>query len=129
MVITDAAIVIGDFHKSWSRYFVSMSYISFVVSLSWCQGHVTAYFGFPTMPGMNDVMCLFVMCKLLIYPHLVGWMSQFWYIPTWLGDGCMYESLVIGRSFMMYRVMFFLKNIFLQTLLTVRESMNNTLQQ
>jgi len=30
-------------------------------------------------------------------------MSQFW-----LEDGCMYESLVIGRSFMMYRVKFFL---------------------
>ena len=41
--------VIGDFHK----YFVSMSCISFVVSLLWCQGHVMAYFGFPTMPGMN----------------------------------------------------------------------------
>ena len=48
--------VIGDIHKSYSRYFVSMSYISFVVSLSWCQGHVTAYFGFPTMPGMIDAM-------------------------------------------------------------------------
>ena len=33
-------------------------------------------------------------------------MSQYWYIPTWLGDGWMYESLVIGRSFMMYKVMF-----------------------
>ena len=48
--------VAGDFHKSWSRSVVSMSYISFVVSLSWCQGHVTAYFGFPTMPGMIDAM-------------------------------------------------------------------------
>jgi hypothetical protein len=53
----------------------------------YCQGHVTAYFGFPTMPGMNDVMYLVVICKFLMYPHLVGWM-----IPTWLGDGCMYES-------------------------------------
>jgi len=70
------------------------------------QGHVTTYFGFPTMLGMNDVMCLFFICKLLVYPHLVGWMSQFWYIPTWLGDGCMYKSLVIGRSFIMYKVMF-----------------------
>jgi len=35
-------------------------------------------------------------------------MSQYWYIPTWLADGCMYESLVIGRSFMMYKVMFLL---------------------
>jgi len=26
-------------------------------------------------------------------------------IPTWLEDGCMYESLVVGRSFMMYKVM------------------------
>ena len=24
------------------------------------QGHVTAYFGFPTMPGMNDVMYFFI---------------------------------------------------------------------
>ena len=46
------------------------------------------------------------MCKLLVYPHLAGWMSQYCYIPTWLVDGCMYESLVIGRSFMMYKVMF-----------------------
>ena len=28
-----------------------------------------------------------------MYPHLVGWISQYWYIPTWLGDWCMYESL------------------------------------
>ena len=48
------------------------------------------------------------MCKFLVYPHLVGWMSQYWYIPTSLGDGCMYEYLVIGRSFMMYKVMFLL---------------------
>jgi len=41
-------------------------------------------------------------------PHLVGWMSQYWYIPSWLEYGCMYESLVIGRSFMMYKVMFLL---------------------
>ena len=34
------------------------------------QGHVTAYLGFPTMPGMNDVMFLVVI---------------FWYIPTWIG--------------------------------------------
>ena len=26
-------------------------------------------------------------------------MSQILYIPTWLGDGCMYESLVIWRSY------------------------------
>ena len=50
-----------------------------------------AYVGFPTMPGMNDVMYLVVI---------------FLYIPTWLGDGCMYEYLVLGRSRMMYRVMF-----------------------
>ena len=36
-----------------------------------CQGHVTAYFGFPTMPGMNDIMFLM--------------------IPTWLGDERMYR--------------------------------------
>ena len=29
-------------------------------------------------------------------------------IPTWLGDGCMYESLVVGRSHMMYQVMYLL---------------------
>ena len=38
-----------------------------------------------------------------MYPHLVGRL-----IPTWLGEGCMYESLVLGRSLMMYRVVFFL---------------------
>ena len=37
-----------------------------------CQGHVTAYFGFPTMPGMNDIMFLVVICKFLDDPHLVG---------------------------------------------------------
>ena len=41
----------------------------------------------------------------------------------------MYESLVLGRSLKMYRVIFFLKNIFLQILPTVRGNMNNTLQQ
>lgn len=35
---------------------LSMSCISFVISLLWCQGHVRAYVGFPTMPGMNDVI-------------------------------------------------------------------------
>lgn len=55
------------------------------------------------MHGMDDLMFLvFDMYKQLIYPHLIGWVSQIWYIPTWLGDGCMYESLVIGRSFVMY---------------------------
>ena len=29
-------------------------------------------------------------------------------IPTWLGDGCMYESLVVGRSLMMDKVMYLL---------------------
>ena len=51
--LSDAA---SDFHKSWSRSVVSMSCISFLISLLWCQGHVTAYVGFPTMPGMNDVI-------------------------------------------------------------------------
>ena len=55
----------------------------------------------PTMHGMVDAM-FFDMYKQLIYPHLVGWMSQIWYIPTWLGDECMYDSLVIGRSLVMY---------------------------
>lgn len=55
------------------------------------------------MNGMDNVMFLiFEMYKQLVYPHLVGWMSQFWYIPTRLGDGCTYESLMIGRSFLMY---------------------------
>ena len=75
-------------------------------------------FCFPTMPGMDDVIFLF---------YHVGWMSQFWYIPTWLGDGCMYESLVIGRSFMIYRVMFLLVEHLLQTLPIVRGSMDNTM--
>ena len=44
---------VGAFPKSWSRSVVS---ISLVIFLLWCQGHVTAYVGFPTMPGMNDVM-------------------------------------------------------------------------
>ena len=48
--------VAGVFPKSWSRSVVSMSCISLVISLLWCQGHVTAYVGFPTMPGMNDVI-------------------------------------------------------------------------
>ena len=57
----------------------------------------------PTLHGMDDVIFLvFAMYKQLVDPHLVGWISQIWYIPTWLGDGCMYESLVIGRSFVMY---------------------------
>lgn len=52
---------------------------------------------------MDDVIFLiFFMYKQLVYLHLVGWMSQIWYIPTWLGDECMYESLVIGRSLVMY---------------------------
>ena len=41
----------------------------------------------------------------------------------------MYESLVLGRSLKMYRVIFFLKNIFLQIFPTVMGSMSNTLQQ
>jgi len=54
------------------------------------------------MHEMDDVMFLvFDMYKQLIYPQWVGWMSQIWYIPTWLGDGCVYDSLVIGRSFVM----------------------------
>ena len=82
-----AISVIFDFHKSWSRSIVAMSCISFVISLLWCQGHVTAYFGFPTMPGMIDAMWLVVICKLLMYPHLVGWMSQ---SPLgWEMDVCM----------------------------------------
>ena len=72
--------VIGDFHKSCSRYFVSISCISFMVSrscndLSW----------FPHYAWDEDVMYLVVICKFLMYRHLVGWM-----IPTWLGDGCMH---------------------------------------
>ena len=39
---------------------------------------------------------------MLIYSHLVG--------------SCMYESLVIGRSVMVYNVRFHLQNIFLQIL-------------
>ena len=39
------------------------------------QGRLMTYLGFPTMPGMNDVMFMVVI---------------FWYIPTWLGDECMY---------------------------------------
>ena len=70
--------------------------------------HVTAYVGFPTMLGMNDVMYLVVI---------------FWYIPTWLGYGCMYEYLVLGRSRMMYRVMF-LQNTFFHTLLIDRGSIS-----
>ena len=54
--LSDAA---GDSHKSWSRSVVSMSCLSFVIFLLWCQGHVTAYVGFPTMPGMNDEMFMY----------------------------------------------------------------------
>ena len=38
------------------------------------------------------------MYKHLVYPHLVVDESK-WCIPTWLGDWCMYESLVIGRPY------------------------------
>ena len=64
------------------------------------------------MHGKDDVIIsISVMYKHLVYPHLVGWMSQNgvsplgwvdeskWCIPTWLGDRCMYESLVIGSSY------------------------------
>lgn len=35
------------------------------------------------MSGMNDVMYLVVICKFLMYPHLIERM-----FPTWLGDEC-----------------------------------------
>ncbi len=60
--------VVGDFHKSWSS-------ISFVVSLLWCQGHVTAYVGFPTMPGM-DVLSV-IWCQ----GHVTAYVG----FPTMLG--------------------------------------------
>ena len=41
----------------------------------------------------------------------------------------MYESLVIGRSFMMYKSSLFLKNIFLQIFPTVRGSTVITAEQ
>ena len=66
------------------------------------------------------------MYKLLVYLHLVGWMSQIWYIPTWLGDGCMYESLVIGRSFVMYVVMLFFWTSFCRLLLCSRGAWNQS---
>ena len=37
------------------------------------SGHVMAYVGFPTMPGMNDVMLSYV---------------NFWYITIVMGDRC-----------------------------------------
>ena len=46
-----------------------------MISLLWCQGHVMAYVGFPTMLGMNDVIYLVVICKFLMYPLLVGSMD------------------------------------------------------
>ena len=42
-------VVIGDLHS------LDISSLCHVYLLFY-QGHVTAYFGFPTMPGMNDVM-------------------------------------------------------------------------
>jgi len=64
------------------------------------------------MLGMDDIMFLFILCK-------------FWYIPPWLGDGCMFDRKVI----MMYKFMFLLKTIFLQTLPTVRGSLDSTTKQ
>ena len=41
----------------------------------------------PTLHKMDDVIFVIsVMQKQLVYPHLVGCMSQVWYIPTWLGE-------------------------------------------
>ena len=51
---------------------------------------------------------------------MVRWMSQYWYIPTRLGDECMLSLLVIGRSSMMYKYLFFLKNIFCRSCLQSR---------
>jgi len=85
-------IVVDDYRglisNVWSLFY--MSCISFNVKVIFC---------YPTMHGMDDVMFMY---KQLVYPHLVGWMSQNWYIPTWLGDGCMYEALVKGRFLVMY---------------------------
>ena len=91
-------IVADNYHSLvldvWSLFY--MSCIPFSVKVIFC---------YPTMHGMDDVMFLFDMYNQLVYPHLVGWMSQSWYTPTWLGDGCMYKSLMIERSCVMYRVL------------------------
>jgi len=94
-------IVAGDYHSLVLDIW-SLCHVFLLLSRS-CNN----LFCFPTMLGMDDVIFLFyhvqifgisplgwVNESIMVYPHLVG---------RW-----MYESVVIGRSFMMYRVMFFL---------------------
>ena len=46
---------------------LSLCHVS-LLSLLWCQGHVTAFVGFPTMPGMNAVIdWLFLICYGCMY--------------------------------------------------------------
>ena len=59
--------IIGDFHKSCSRHFVSMSCISFMVSRS-CNDLVW----FRHYAWDENVMYLIVICKFLDEPHLFG---------------------------------------------------------
>jgi len=55
-------------------------------------------------------------------------MSQYLYILTWLRDVCMYESLVIGRSFKIESCTSY-RTSFLKILPIVKGSMKNTIQQ
>jgi len=55
----------------------------------------------PTMHRMDDVIIYILQACInncYIPTWLGGWV-KFGYIPTWFGDWCMYESLVIGRSY------------------------------
>jgi len=47
-------MVIDNYHS----LVIDISSLCYVFSFSY-QGHVTVYLGFPTMPGMDDVMFLF----------------------------------------------------------------------
>ena len=78
-------LLLGDFHKSWSTYFVSMSCIFFLVSRS-CNG----LFWFPHYAWDEDVMYLVVIWNFLMYPHMVGWRMY------------VLSLLVLGRSFMIH---------------------------
>ena len=64
LLVSQKEILVADLKDVYQMLLVTfislgldlLSCISFVISLLWCQGHVTAYVDFPIMPGMNDVI-------------------------------------------------------------------------
>ena len=73
------------------RSLVSVINVMYII---WCKGHVNTY----------DVIIVYLVmygilrsCQICNPTRLSGWFI--WCIPSWMGDWCMYESLVIGRLY------------------------------